>query len=296
MRLFILFILICIGVFLGFIPMIILSLSSGHGIMGLLKPEVLMGDNTMLTRAILLINHLTMFILPGLAWGYIHYKRNLFKGLDLKSFVRWQYIAMGILFLLVTYPIVAKSYEINKLWDLPDWMSNAEAQTAELLKKLLTMNSLASLILNLIVIAIIPGMGEELIFRGIIQKELSRYFKSPYVAIILASVIFSAFHFQFEGFLPRMFLGLILGLLYFWTGTLWVPILVHAFNNGMQVLITYFNPAMATEDLESTISVEWYYLIASVILSFAVGYWFIQRKAKKTNDAENAASISENLS
>lgn len=254
-----------------------------------------MDDNMVLTRVILFINHLTMFMLPALVWGYIHYKRNVFKGLDLKYNFKWKYVLMGILFLLVTYPIVAKSYEINKLWDLPDWMSNAEAQTAELLKKLLTMNSIGSLILNLIVIAIIPGIGEELIFRGIIQKELIRYFKSPYVAIILASVIFSAFHFQFEGFLPRMFLGLILGLLYFWIGSLWVPIIVHAFNNGMQVVMTYFNPAMAIEDLESTISVEWYYLIASVILSLGLGYWFVQQKSIKTDEDENAASISENL-
>lgn len=248
----------------------------------------------MLTRLILLINHLTMFILPALAWGYIHYKRDLYKGLDLKLNFKWLNIIMGIVFLLVAYPIVAKSYEINKLWDLPSWMSNAEAQTAELLKKLLTMNSLGSLLLNLLVIAIIPGIGEELIFRGIIQKELNKYFKNPYVAIIIASIIFSAFHFQFQGFLPRMFLGLILGLIYFWTGSLWVPIIVHAFNNGMQVVMTYFDPTMATEDLESTISVEWYYLLASIIFSIALGYWFMKQKSGKMDD-KNSDTITENL-
>lgn len=294
MRLFILFILICVGIMVGFIPMIILSLTSGHGLMGLLNPEVLMGDNTMLTRLILLINHLSMFILPALAWGFIHYKRDLIRGLDLKLKFSWLYVIAGIAFLLIAYPIVAKSYEINKLWELPDWMSKAEDQTAELLKKLLTMNSIGSLLLNLIVIAIVPGIGEELIFRGIIQKELGSYFKSPYVAIILASVIFSAFHFQFEGFLPRMFLGLILGLLYYWTGSLWVPIIVHAFNNGMQVVMTYFNPAMATEDLESSISVEWYYLLGSLILTTALAYWFIKQKAKKTEN-ETSAAITQNL-
>lgn len=290
MRLFILFILICAGLFIGFIPMIIISVASGQGIMGLMKPENLMGDNMTITRSILLINHLTMFILPALAWGYIHYKKKLLYGLDIKLNFKWMLAVAGILFLFVSYPIVAKSYEINKMWNLPDWMANAEDQTAELMKKLLNMTSIGSLLLNLLVIAIIPGIGEELIFRGIIQKELGRYFKNPYVAILVASIIFSAFHFQFAGFLPRMFLGIILGLLYYWSGTLIVPMVVHAFNNGLQVTLTYFNPALATEDLEGTMDVKWYLLVGSVLVSIAMGYWFVKQKA----EAESVSTEIEN--
>ena len=92
------------------------------------------------------------------------------------------------------------------------WADKFESQAEDTLKAILTMNTPVIFIFNLIIIAILPGIGEELIFRGILQKQIGLLFKSPVAAIWIAAFIFSAIHLQFEGFLPRMALGAVLGL------------------------------------------------------------------------------------
>ena len=296
MRLFVLFVLIMTGLFLGFVLMVGMAIVSGANLSDLISEGALKFDSTMMIRLMLLINHVTMFMLPAIAWSVIYYKKAWLSGLDLNRSFNWRYLVGGIGFLIVAYPIVSKSYEFNQSLDLPSWMSSMESQTEEMLKKILTMETPLALLVNLIVIAIIPGMGEELIFRGILQKELYKTISNPYVAIVIASLLFSALHFQFEGFLPRFFLGLILGLIYYWTGSLWMSICVHAFNNGIQVLLTYLNPEMMDQDFESTIPIKWYALLGSIILTGIVGYWFyVQKRDTDRLSIDLAKATSQNL-
>lgn len=278
MRIFVLVALILTGVVAGVAAMALVLLLTSSDLSTLMDQEKLMGGSIGRTRLLLVINHVTMFMLPALAWAFIYYKRKWFSGLGLKSNISWSYVFMGILFLMAGYPIVAKSYELNQMIQLPEWMNQMEGQTAELMRDLLVMNSPLDLIANVIVIGIIPGIGEELIFRGIIQREFQSYFKSPILAVVIASFIFSAMHFQFAGFLPRFLLGMILGLLLYWTNNLWIPILVHAFNNAFQVILSYFNPTMMDQDFEKSVPVSWYVLIIGVVLTVLLGRWFQQRK------------------
>jgi uncharacterized protein len=296
MRLFILLILIIAGTFLGLALIAIGVISSGVPLQTLLEsglsPE---GMGAQSLRMLLLVNHLTSFILPGICWGLIHYKKDWWSQLQLRWTMNGKTLGMAILFLLGAYPLVSKSFELNQLWDLPEFLANAETETAALMKKLLTMDTLMALILNILVIAIIPGIGEELIFRGIIQRELHRYFH-PAWAILFASILFSAFHLQFAGFLPRMVLGAILGALYYWTGSLWPSIVVHAFNNGLQVMMVYFYPEMAEADLEQAIPGNWFLVLASLLLTGAIGYWFWKNKqeteaARSTGDPQPDTTV-----
>ena len=94
---------------------------------------------------------------------------------------------------------------------LAGWMKTAEDSTAEIMKEVLTMETPLIFIVNLLLIAITPAIGEELLFRGVIQGGLQKKLSNPHVAILIASILFSAFHMQFEGFLPRMVLGMVLG-------------------------------------------------------------------------------------
>ena len=106
---------------------------------------------------------------------------------------------------------------------------------------MLKVDTIGGLLLNLLVIALIPAVGEELTFRGVLQQGLVRRMKSPHLAIILSAAIFSFIHFQFYGFLPRMFLGLLLGYMFYITGSLWTSILMHFVNNGSVVVLYYLN-------------------------------------------------------
>ncbi|MEP7323127.1 MAG: type II CAAX endopeptidase family protein [Saprospiraceae bacterium] len=292
MRLVVLLALILAGAFLGAVLMAVLLISNGSTMADFLNNTAMTEAGPMLTRIILVLNHAPMFLLPAIAWALIYYKKQWATYLNLRFQPKWIYIIAGIAFLMVAYPLVAKFSEWNQRVDLPSWMDSMENQTAEILKKVLVMNTIGALLMNILVIGIIPGIGEELVFRGIIQKEFQAYVKNPYIAILISSIIFSALHLQFEGFLPRVVLGMILGLIYYWTGNLWVNIVVHAFNNGLQVLLTYFNPAMADQDLESSVPVKWYAIIISLVFTIALGYWFVQQH-RHLSVQEDTASLKD---
>ena len=120
-------------------------------------------------------------------------------------------------------------------------MKNLEDKAAAVTERMLNVDTIGGLLLNLIVIALIPAVGEELTFRGVLQQALTRKIKSPHVAIILSAAIFSFIHFQFYGFLPRMFLGILLGYMFYITDSLWTSMLMHFLNNGTAVVLYYLN-------------------------------------------------------
>jgi len=278
MRILVLVALILCGIIGGIAAIALVMALYGESLSTIMDQNSILGGSVIRTRLMLMINHVTMFLLPAVLWSVIYYKKKWFSGLGLKPSVQWIQGIAGVVLLLVAYPIVAKSFEINQGFNLPEWMSQMEGQTEELLKTILVMTTPAGLLANIFVIAVIPGLGEELVFRGIIQKELYKYFQSPWVAILVASIIFSAMHFQFAGFLPRFILGMILGLLFYWTNNLWISIIVHTFNNAFQVIVSYFYPEVLESDFENSVPVSWYALVASIILSLALGWWFEQKK------------------
>ncbi|CAN5372009.1 hypothetical protein BH10BAC4_BH10BAC4_18490 [soil metagenome] len=138
--------------------------------------------------------------------------------------------------------------EWNSNFEFPGWMSGfgnwarkMETTAEEILKAITGNMTSISFALTFIVVAIIPAVGEELVFRGLIQTEIIRGLKSPHVGILIASIFFSAIHLQFFGFLPRLVMGLFLGYLYYWSGNLLVSMLAHFCINGIQVVALYLS-------------------------------------------------------
>src|SRR5205085_7435623 len=110
-----------------------------------------------------------------------------------------------------------------------------EAQEAAFIQ----INSLPRYILSLFIIALLPAIFEETFFRGGLQNFLTRWFKSPWVAILLTSIIFSIIHLSYYGFFVRFALGVILGFIFYYSGSLWLSILFHLLFNGLQVTALY---------------------------------------------------------
>jgi membrane protease YdiL (CAAX protease family) len=105
----------------------------------------------------------------------------------------------------------------------------------------------------MVVFAVLPAIGEELAFRGIVQNELHRWWKNPHVAIWVAAIIFGVIHMQFYGVVPRIMLGVLFGYLYWWSGNIWVPIIGHFINNGFMVLMMFLAQRRAVNiNVEST--------------------------------------------
>ena len=126
------------------------------------------------------------------------------------------------------------------LTSLEQWMRAAEAQAMRMTEAFLVMDSPVDLVVNLLLVAAIPAIGEELLFRGVLQKLFLKWNGKVHLSVWLTAFLFSAMHFQFLGFVPRFLLGGMLGYLFVWSGSVWLPILAHFTNNAVAVLITYF--------------------------------------------------------
>lgn len=201
--------------------------------------------NLNLIKMVQIISSVGMFVIPALVYAKLQNKDWLGY---LKIIPVPAYLALlTIVIMFAASPALEYTTLLNKGMKLPSflkeveaWMLQQELKMEFLTKKFIVMNSFSSLLVNLLMLAIIPAFGEELIFRGGFQPIFTRWFRNYHVAIWLTAIIFSSIHFQFYGFLPRMFLGALFGYLFVWSGSLWFPILGHFLNNALAVFTAYW--------------------------------------------------------
>jgi len=125
------------------------------------------------------------------------------------------------------------------LSSLEETLRNLEESAKEITNRLLSVNSFGRYLLNLFVFALLPAIGEELFFRGLLQKHVIELTKNYHWGIFLTAIIFSAIHFQFFTFLPRVLLGIVLGYLFVWSKSIWLPAFAHFLNNALAVTTFY---------------------------------------------------------
>lgn len=163
-----------------------------------------------------------------------------------------------------------------------NWATNLEAQYKKALMAMTQMRSIWDLVFALLAIAVVPAIVEELYFRASLQKIIMDWSGKPFVAIVVTAILFSAFHFSYFGFLSRMSLGIVLGLIYYYTKTIWLPILMHFINNAIGVSALYFvrnNPKQIDKVLDSNLG--YYWLILGLLMLVLL---FKQLKATITID------------
>lgn len=122
------------------------------------------------------------------------------------------------------------------LENLEVWMKNAEERATALLEVFLKVDSIGGLLFNLFMIAVLAGIGEELLFRGVIQRIFTSWTRSHHWGVWISAILFSALHMQFYGFVPRMLLGVMFGYLLVWSGSMWLPVIAHIFFNAISVI------------------------------------------------------------
>ncbi|MEO7174180.1 MAG: type II CAAX endopeptidase family protein [Saprospiraceae bacterium] len=213
-------------------------------------------------------NHLMIFIIPGLVFFKLYPRKTTFSSYQDDPQLKYKLLTFGVLLIVLSMPLIQFFHVINKAIPLPDFLVQLEHQTNDAIKGMLRMNNPKEFIFNLTVIALLPAIGEELVFRGGLQRMLHRDF-NPHLAILISAFIFSAIHLQFEGFLPRMVLGALLGYFYYWSGRLWVPILMHFVNNAVQILAVYLMQDQLVEmNVSDEIDFPWPFTMMSALLSF----------------------------
>ena len=240
-----------------------------------------------IVRGLLLIQFLSLFVIPCFLFAYFSDAKPI-KYLGLKSSLP-VYFLSGAAVLIVAIPFVEWTGVINNRL-IPEstaigkWMKESEESAAKQVAFLLKKNTIKDLLMNLLFIAGFAGIGEELFFRGVLQRIFIKWFRSVWVGIIITAFLFSAIHFQFYGFIPRFILGILLGMIYWYSGSLWPAMLAHFVYDGFAVVMVYFNPAFA--DQETPVFNTGSQAIAALISAILVAAIIYYMKKKSTNNYE----------
>lgn len=193
-----------------------------------------------------LINQFGIFIFPVIIYGFF-VSSSTTDYLKLRK-PKLISVLISVLMVFTILPFINYLSGLNEQLVLPnflsgieEWMKSKELQASLLTENFLKTSTIKGLLLNILIVAILPAIGEELLFRGIIQRLMQELTKNIHLAVIISAIIFSAFHIQFYGFLPRFLLGVMLGYMFVFTGSLWVPIIAHFINNFASVLVYFLH-------------------------------------------------------
>jgi len=174
-----------------------------------------------------------LFITPTLLYAYL-------TNFDFKFFkLSRQNTILAIAIMLLITPFIGLLLEWNMMIPSPEWLLQFDINSEAFVTAFLQMSNIWDLLFTLLVLAIVPAIGEELLFRGYLQQKLGNWLSNPHTAILITAFLFSAIHFHFQGMIPRFVLGALLGYLFYWSNSLWLPILAHFVNNAQAVILSY---------------------------------------------------------
>jgi len=289
--LILLFLCIMIASVLASFSMLLAHEIWGYSIKELPELSSRIGEHSVLRcmQMLQLFSSVGLFLLPPIAFIFI----TRIRYFNIKIFPSVLVSIIGMLLMWSFLPLINFSAELNASIQLPSyfdsimqWIHEKEDAANIVANGFLKMEGLADLWLSLFIIAIIPAIGEELLFRGTIQPILKKVFKNPHLAIWGAAFIFSFIHFQFLGFLPRFLIGGFLGYLFYWSGSIWLAVLVHFTNNATAVVVYYLyqhNFIQQTTDDLGTGEYTLIELIISIILIvFGLRYIYLRTLIKSS--------------
>ena len=244
------------------------------------------------TKLMQILGSIGTFIIPAFLFSY------LFEG-DLFSYYRFRNptgmtpMILIVLMMVSVIPFINYTAEINMKMEVPikvldQLLHNMEDAAEEMLVAFTTTESIGGLLINLLMIGVIAAVGEELIFRGLLQRLMMGMVRNIHVAIVITAILFSAFHFQFFSFLPRFILGVILGYMMYYGRSIWYPILAHFVNNAMGVVYYYFNSRGGGDDMLEEIGTSTLIPVSAVIslalflLFGAIWYYQVKRYSTRS--------------
>jgi hypothetical protein len=226
-----------------------------------------------------IVSQFGIFLVPIFIFAFLD-GRNISRYLSINIKPAFKTLIFAALAIIAAVPLINYLGELNQQMKLPEsmagiehWMKNSEDKAAKLTETFLNIKSSGGFLINLIMIGIIPAIGEEFMFRGVLQKLFHQWTKNIHFAVIFSAFLFSAMHMQFYGFIPRFLMGVMMGYLFVWSGSLWVPVLVHFINNTIAVLMSYLVNLGLADDSFDTIGTgnsEFIFVLISLMITGAL--------------------------
>lgn len=260
------FVLFSLVLLFSLLALLLLKLIGSTQGVDYFDPSILENPTIQTISTQILTNHIFMFIIPGALTLFV------FPALRPKGTLSFAYTTLEIfgqifVLFLVSLPLVGFLTWLNLQIPLSDTLASMEDQVGNIIEVLLKGGNVVFLVF---LMGFIPALGEELVFRGVIQKGLSNWTKSPHLAIISTGILFSLFHMQFAGFLPRMFLGIVLGYAYFFSKSLLVPMILHFLFNASQAVAMSMDPAMIDEMGDAAAEMPPWWVVLLTFIGFVL--------------------------
>ncbi|HUB60325.1 MAG TPA: CPBP family intramembrane glutamic endopeptidase [Puia sp.] len=215
------------------------------------------------------VGKLVQFFFSVLVFGFTGYlyARFTFRDtpgyhLGLRPAARNIFYLLAILLLLFSFPLEEWLGELNKHIPLWHWMVRSEQENDRQVEAFLKVHHSFDPVINVVVMAAVPAFCEEICFRGALQRIMIQICRRPLAGILITSFLFAFFHFQFEGFLPRMFLAVLLGAAYWYSGSLWVAIVAHFVFNASQIIVAMYAPGFMAKNP----SIPWLIVLQSLVI------------------------------
>ncbi len=241
-------------------------------------------------KVIQVVSTIIIFFIPAVITARIISVKP-FELLGFRKGVKFNRAFAAVLIMLCAIPLVGFLAEINKAIPITASMKKMfdamESQYAEQVKLMATFKTPLDYIVALFIIALMPAIVEEVFFRGAMQSIIMRWFKTPWLVIFITGFIFSAIHFSWYGFIPRLGLGMILGYIFYYTGNLWYSIIAHFFNNALMISILYWQYTKEKKiDMEVGESAPWWAGIISAAV--VIGLFIVLKKLTETKVAADS--------
>lgn len=240
------------------------------------------------------VQTLATFFVPPLIVAWLC-SDNPKRWLQFDAAPKWWMFVGAILVMIMALPGINLLADWNSRMSLPDWlkpledlMRQQEEAAQALTERFLQGKGIGMLLINVGLLALLPAAAEELTFRGMLQKLIP----NKHVAIWVVAIFFSAIHFQFYGFVPRMLLGAMFGYMLVWTGSLWIPMTMHFVNNAVTVVAYWviYNNNLNPNSVETFGTGETLWLgIVSLVLT-GVGLYFCWRLSRTMSKASSRIS------
>ena len=247
--------------------------------------------NIGLLKYLQLFQSIGLFIIPPFILGKF-FSGNSVHYLKLDTPLKSYRFALVIVIMITSIPVINFLAALNSMIRFPEFMSDVQnyidsasksyQTTTEAFMKVSTFKGLMA---NLFIIAVIPALGEEFLFRGVLQRIFTNWTRNIHWGILIPAFFFSACHLEFYGFFARWLLGIMFGYLLVWSGSIWIPVFAHFINNSFAVIAYYLiNKGILSEkiaDVGSTSEILPYTIICIVISGFGLYLMYLKRLERK---------------
>ena len=239
-----------------------------------------------------LVQQVLLFFIPACFCAYL-FNKNTSSYLKINQKPPINQTTFAVFLIFTIQPFISFTSYYNRHMKLPEfmsgvevWFQNSENAAMMMLERLLAGNSIETLVFNLFIVAVVAAIVEEFFFRGVLQQIINKITNNYHWAIWITAFIFSAVHMQFYGFVPRLLLGALLGYLFVFSGSLWVPIIVHFINNAAGVLLYYFYKGTPQYESIENIGAKdmWWTAVLSFVLTAIILYYMSREYTRKSKN------------